>query len=136
MWNLLEGQGVNVAPSGYVAEVNEDCNGCGICAEDVCHFSAITMDEAEPGAVIDFDKCMGCGVCQDVCPVEAISLRREPSKGEPLDIEELTSIGKTAGARAALSRQRSRYSPSLVSMMPPPASSITVMASLRGREPR
>lgn len=93
MWNLLEGQGVNVAPSGYVAEVNEDCNACGICAEDVCHFSAITMDEAEAEAVIDFDKCMGCGVCQDVCPVEAISLRREPSKGEPLDIEELRALG-------------------------------------------
>ena len=32
---------------------------------------------------------MGCGVCEDVCLAEAISLRREPSKGDPLDLEEL-----------------------------------------------
>jgi ferredoxin len=32
---------------------------------------------------------MGCGVCVDVCPVGAISLERDPSKGEPLDIDVL-----------------------------------------------
>lgn len=25
-------------------------------------------------AVVDFDKCTGCGACVDVCPVEAITL--------------------------------------------------------------
>jgi ferredoxin len=35
---------------------------------------------------------MGCGICEDVCLVEAISLRREPSKGEPLDLEELLAV--------------------------------------------
>jgi ferredoxin len=32
---------------------------------------------------------MGCGVCEDACPVEALHLRREPSKGDPLDLDEL-----------------------------------------------
>jgi ferredoxin len=43
----------------------------------------------EEMAVIDQGKCMGCGVCEDVCPIGAISLERDPSKGEPLDLAEL-----------------------------------------------
>jgi ferredoxin len=35
---------------------------------------------------VDESKCMGCGVCVDKCPQEAISLRREESKGAPLEI--------------------------------------------------
>ncbi len=32
---------------------------------------------------------MGCGVCEDVCPEGAIKLRRDPTKGELLDIDEM-----------------------------------------------
>ncbi len=31
-------------------------------------------------------KCMGCGVCISKCNQEALSLRRAPEKGEPLEI--------------------------------------------------
>lgn len=92
MWNLLEGTVPLLAPSGYVSEINDECNGCAACADNVCHFNAISMDEEGQRAAINLEKCMGCGVCVDVCPIGAISLRREPSKGDPLDIEEL--IGK------------------------------------------
>ena len=92
MWNALEGAIPIMAPSGYVCEVGDGCDGCGICAEDVCNFNAIAMDEAEEKAVINLDKCMGCGVCEDVCPLDVISLRRDPSKGDPLDLEELKSL--------------------------------------------
>jgi len=88
MWNLLEGQIPILAPSGYVSQVSNDYNGCGDCV-DACNFKAISLDEREEGAIINSAKCMGCGVCEDTCPVGAISLRRESSKGEPLDIEEL-----------------------------------------------
>ena len=32
---------------------------------------------------------MGCGVCVAHCPQEAISLLRDPVKGEPLEIQKL-----------------------------------------------
>lgn len=91
MWNMLAGTVPILAPSGYVAEVNDDCNGCAVCAEKTCHFNAITMDRDRQKAVIDLSKCMGCGVCVSVCPTSALSLRREPSKGEPLDLDALKS---------------------------------------------
>ena len=89
MWNLLDGAVPLLAPSGYVSEVTDDCNGCGLCADDICHFDAISMDEAGERAVISQEKCMGCGNCADICPDRAIDSRREPSKGDPLDLEEV-----------------------------------------------
>ena len=74
-----------LAPSGYVAEVNEGCDRCGTCV-DACHFNAIRLDEESERAVVDSGKCMGCGLCKDACPSEWIQLRRDPSKGEPLDL--------------------------------------------------
>lgn len=71
-----------LAPSGYVSEISEECDGCGQCA-DYCQFGAISVDGE---AVVSYEKCMGCGVCESKCPVEAISLKRDPAKGEPLDI--------------------------------------------------
>jgi ferredoxin len=89
MWNLLEGAIPFLTASGYVAEVNDDCNGCAACVDGTCQFNAISIDEKEQKATIDLKKCMGCGVCVDVCPTKAIRLRREPSKGDPLDLDEL-----------------------------------------------
>ncbi len=77
-----------MAPSGYIAEVNDNCDGCGECSES-CPFNAISIDQEGNNAVVDFEKCMGCGVCEDKCASSAISLRKEPAKGEPLDLEEL-----------------------------------------------
>jgi len=87
-WNLFGGAIPVLAPSGYLSEIGEDCNDCGLCAE-ACGFDAIKLDEDTDHYTVDKDKCMGCAVCEDVCPVEAISLHREPTKGEPLDLAEL-----------------------------------------------
>jgi len=94
MWNVLEGVIPIITSSGYVSEVSDECNACAQCADGVCHFKAITMDENANKAVINEMKCMGCGVCEDVCPVGAISLRREPSKGDPLDLDELQRVSQ------------------------------------------
>jgi Pyruvate/2-oxoacid:ferredoxin oxidoreductase delta subunit len=89
VWNMFGGTIPILAPSGYVAHVGDKCDGCGECAGKACPFNAIGLDEQLQKAVIDQAKCMGCGVCEDKCPIHAISLRREPAKGEPLDVDEL-----------------------------------------------
>ena len=93
MWNLLEGAVPIMAPSGYLSHVGDYCNGCGECLE-YCHFKAISLDGDGQKAVINAVKCMGCGVCEDICPVGAVTLERDPSRGEPLDIEQLVSKAK------------------------------------------
>jgi ferredoxin len=75
-----------LASSGYVSQVNEDlCISCGVC-ETYCQFEALTFDGM---AVVDEAKCMGCGVCVSKCSEGALSLRREESKGVPLELEAL-----------------------------------------------
>ena len=56
------------------------------CADD-CQFDAIAVDDGQ--ARIDYQACMGCGVCVSHCPQEAISLLRDLGKGEPLEIQTL-----------------------------------------------
>mgnify|MGYP001164643490 FL=1 len=42
----------------------------------------------ENRASVDPDRCMGCGVCRDRCPEGALALVRDPMHGEPLEIEQ------------------------------------------------
>ena len=73
-----------LASSGYIAKVDEDiCIACGTCADN-CQFGALIMGDIM--MAVDEAKCMGCGVCVDKCPQEAISLDRDLSKPEPLEI--------------------------------------------------
>ncbi|MBN1640820.1 MAG: 4Fe-4S binding protein [Anaerolineae bacterium] len=88
-----------LAPSGYVSEVDgERCIGCGVCAE-YCQFGAISVPDGR--AVVDVAACMGCGVCVAKCEQGAMALVREPSKGEPLEIETLVREGPVAQATGA-----------------------------------
>ncbi len=74
-----------MAPSSYVAVIDEEsCATCGKC-ESVCSFGAITVND---GAVVQSGTaCMGCGLCVERCPNSARSLRHDPAKGDPLDID-------------------------------------------------
>ena len=73
-----------VAPSGYVARVDEGlCEGCQTC-EKTCAFGAIHVNGT---AAVDWEICMGCGVCVGQCPKEALSLARDERKGVPLDVQ-------------------------------------------------
>lgn len=75
-----------LASSGYLCQVDELlCIGCGECS-DFCQFGALSVVGLT--SVVDAGACMGCGVCLDKCPQGALSLRREPSKGLPLEIEQ------------------------------------------------
>ena len=71
------------------------CAACGTCA-DFCQFAAISVDGGI--AMVDASVCMGCGVCVPHCLHEGISLLRDVTKGDPLEIEKLIA------AAAATSR--------------------------------
>jgi len=76
-----------LASSGYVSVVDDDlCIGCGEC-NDFCQFYALSVDNGY--AKIDQSLCMGCGVCVSHCSYGAISLFHDPSKGDPLEIQNL-----------------------------------------------
>jgi ferredoxin len=91
MWNMLDGAVPFLAPSGYSMTVSDDCTGCGLCAEpDGCPFRAIRMSDDGTRALIDAARCMGCGACERTCAAGALVLRRDPTKGDPLDVEALT----------------------------------------------
>ncbi|MHB8897008.1 MAG: 4Fe-4S binding protein, partial [Candidatus Geothermincolia bacterium] len=61
-------------PSRFVASVDTSlCNSCGDCLER-CYFGALTMEDESVGAVVEAGACMGCGLCQVVCPTRAIAL--------------------------------------------------------------
>jgi heterodisulfide reductase subunit A-like polyferredoxin len=82
-----------LASSGYVSTVDEDlCIGCGDC-NDYCQFFALVVNNGY--ASIDQSICMGCGVCVSHCPQDALSLIREPAKGEPLEIMKLLNSAVT-----------------------------------------
>ena len=56
-----------------------ECFGCEGCAQ-VCVKDAISMQEDEEGfryPVIDLEKCVKCGMCQNVCPFEHIPPKHE-----------------------------------------------------------
>ena len=73
----------SMASSGYVAQVDETlCAACATCA-DACVFEAIEMDGT---AIVNWESCMGCGVCVGQCPNEAVTLVRDERKGVPLDV--------------------------------------------------
>ena len=51
--------------------VNTDkCIGCKICMKSGC--PAISFDAENKKAVIDGIQCVGCGVCSQLCPKDAI----------------------------------------------------------------
>jgi ferredoxin len=76
-----------LASSGYVAVVDmASCVCCGTC-EKYCQFHAIALVDGVK--VVDQIKCMGCGVCVSKCVCNAVSLKNDPTRGVPLEIEEL-----------------------------------------------
>lgn len=56
---------------------DEECTGCGACAE-ICPVDAVSMEEG--AAVVDSQWCIGCGVCVPKCPTEAVYLVEKEQK--------------------------------------------------------
>ncbi len=56
-------------PKNKTREVTEKCNSCGVCVKAYgCPAISLTSE----GAEIDATLCWGCGVCEKICPFEAI----------------------------------------------------------------
>ena len=52
--------------------INDECTGCGVCAEERCPVNAIEI--VDDLAVVNVEECIGCGLCVTGCPVDAIEL--------------------------------------------------------------
>lgn len=67
----------------YLDDKNKSkCFGCEACAQ-VCGKVAITMDEDQDGfryPLIDFAKCVDCGMCRKVCPYDNMPQRYSEDK--------------------------------------------------------
>jgi len=78
-----------LASSGYIRKVAKDrCVSCGICAK-FCQFGAISKEGED--IIFDESLCLGCGVCVTKCKKKALTLERDPARGEPLEINKLTN---------------------------------------------
>jgi len=67
------------AQPSFAMRVTEDCTGCRHCLDDF-ECPALSLDEATEQVVVDAVRCIGCGVCVQVCPAGAISaVAKEPS---------------------------------------------------------
>jgi uncharacterized Fe-S center protein len=76
-----------LASSGYVCVIKEyECSGCGVCM-DVCLFGAARLVDGK--AKIDTKACMGCGICVRSCPGDAMKLRWDNTRSDPLELDRL-----------------------------------------------
>ena len=73
--------------AGYrVVRDSSRCSNCGQCAA-VCHFSAVRMLDGDRR--YDPNPCMGCELCVEHCPNQALILEIDPEKPLPLDLDRI-----------------------------------------------
>jgi MinD superfamily P-loop ATPase len=77
---------------GVSVKVTDGCNGCGICAENICFINAINMVD---GAAVIGDGCRGCGRCALACPLDAITVEYDAGAVERAaeNIRSLVDVG-------------------------------------------
>lgn len=85
------------APAGYrVIHDSERCTACGHCAT-VCHFEAVRWENGQ--RQYRQVRCMGCELCVEQCPRQALTLEIDPDKPLPLDLDRLTRQNQSEGGR-------------------------------------
>jgi len=74
---------------GVTVTVNEGCDGCEICTENVCFVDAVYMAQ---GRATITEECRGCGRCIEACPNGSIELVIENPEFVSAAIENLSSL--------------------------------------------
>ncbi len=62
--------------AAYIMRVTEDCTACHHCLDDF-ECPGLVLDEVTDQVDIDPVRCVGCGVCAQVCPAGAITAREK-----------------------------------------------------------
>lgn len=76
-----------LASSGYISVLDHNrCSACGECVSR-CPFGAARRSHGQ--VRIDPQACMGCGVCAAHCKQQALSLKRDHTRSDPLELDRL-----------------------------------------------
>jgi Na+-translocating ferredoxin:NAD+ oxidoreductase subunit B len=88
-----------VVNAHYYAEIDPDlCQACGVCADERCQIKAV--EAREDAYQVIRDRCIGCGLCINTCPAEAIKLvRKQPEELVPPPKDEMAWFDERARAR-------------------------------------
>lgn len=82
----------------FINKNDYDCSGCTACM-NICNHNAITMEKNEEGFIYPVrhnDKCVNCGLCENICPFENPLYRNDsPSVYAAYDKKERT--GSSSG---------------------------------------
>jgi ferredoxin len=69
-----------VHTSNFIARVEPNCSGCGLCVT-TCPVKIISLETEQPDgsgrkkAVVDAELCLGCGVCARNCRIKALTMQ-------------------------------------------------------------
>lgn len=72
-------RGAMKAQAVYPVRVTQDCSGCRVCLERL-ECPALALDEETQQVKIEANLCVGCGICEFVCPGGAIAVERGAAK--------------------------------------------------------
>ncbi len=70
-----------ISSSNFIAEMNNNCVSCKKCI-DVCPMGCFEVKNSNNQAkvILDTNLCIGCGVCERVCRVEALTMNRREKR--------------------------------------------------------
>lgn len=73
------------AASGYMVNIKvQSCKNCGECTQH-CYPKALRLENSK--LIYDYLKCLGCGLCTELCPNGILSLIRNIDGPVPLDMD-------------------------------------------------